>query len=66
MALAGTRLMITQRLIHKPDGSVTLIINAEPASVAEVVELARELDMRSTVTTEGPIHYMTHPHPRSE
>lgn len=53
--------MISQRLIYNADGSADLLIRAEPAALAELIGLAEELNLRSTVRTEGPIHRLNDP-----
>lgn len=53
--------MLTQRLTYNADGSADLVVRAEPASLAEIIGLAEELELRSTVTTEAPIHRLNDP-----
>lgn len=53
--------MLTQRVIHNPDGTAALVITAEPVAVPELVALAEELNLRSTIQTEGPIHILNDP-----
>jgi hypothetical protein len=53
--------MLTQRLHNNPDGSSVLVIQADPAGKAELIGLADELDLRSSVTTEGTIHHLNDP-----
>lgn len=54
-------MVLTQRVIRKADGSSQLVIDAEPQALAELLGLADELNLRSTVTTEGPIHILNDP-----
>lgn len=53
--------MITQRMNYNADGSAVLMIQAEPVSVPELIGLAEELNLRSTVRTDAPIHRLNDP-----
>lgn len=53
--------MLTQRIVHNPDDSACLIITAQPQAVPELLGLASELGLRSTIQTEGPIHILNDP-----
>lgn len=53
--------MLTQRVHRNSDGSSQLVIDATPESLAELLGLADELDLRSTVRTEGTIHWLNDP-----
>jgi hypothetical protein len=53
--------MLTQRLQYNPDGSADLIVSADEAGMLELLGLAEELNLRSTVRTEGPIHILSDP-----
>lgn len=46
---------------YQADGSAVLMIAADPVSLAELIGLAEELGLRSTVRTEGPIHRLNDP-----
>lgn len=53
--------MLTQRVYRNADGTAYLVVQAEVAAVPELLGLADELALRSTVTTEGPIHLLNDP-----
>lgn len=53
--------MLTQRLVQHSDGSADLLIHAEPIGAPELIGLADELNLRSTIRTEGTIHILTNP-----
>jgi hypothetical protein len=53
--------MISQRVVYHADGSADLTVHAEPIALAELVGLAEELNLRSTVRTESPIHHLNDP-----
>lgn len=53
--------MLVQRFQHNPDGSADLIVSADEAGMPELIGLADELNLRSTVRTEGPIHVLNDP-----
>jgi len=56
--------MLSQRLtVNENDQSGTLTIRADPGNLPELIALAEELGMRSTVTTEGTIYQLTPPPP---
>lgn len=62
MALAGKGgVMLSQRVYRNQDGSAYLVVTAAESAVLELLGLADELNLRSTVTTEGPIHLMNDP-----
>jgi len=51
--------MLTQRLVHNAGGGATLVIEADAAGIGELIGLAEELKLRSTVTTEGDLHVLS-------
>lgn len=51
-------MMLTQRLTHREDGSAVLTIEAEPIAMPELLGLAEELNLRSTILTQGSIHQL--------
>lgn len=53
--------MISQRLNYNADGSADLVIHAETPGLVELIGLAEELKLRSTVETQGPIHRLNDP-----
>lgn len=53
--------MLTQRITYHADGTASLKIDAEAVSLVELQGLAEELNLRSTVITEGPIHLLNDP-----
>lgn len=53
--------MLTQRITYNADGTASLTVAAEPVSVPELIGLADELALRSTVITNGPIHILNDP-----
>ncbi len=53
--------MLTQRVYRNADGSAYLVVQADVAAVPELLGLADELALRSTVQTEGPIHLLNDP-----
>lgn len=60
--------MLVQRVIRNHEaGTASLIINAESASaVPELLALADDLKLRSTMRTDGPIHYLNDPQGNGE
>jgi hypothetical protein len=53
--------MLTQRLIRVEGRQTTLVITAGSVDEAELLGLAEELGLRSTVNTEGTIHHLNDP-----
>lgn len=54
--------MLTQRVIITDQGSKgQLYITCEAGGLAELLALADELELRSTITTEGTIHHLNDP-----
>lgn len=52
---------LSQRVYRNADNSAYLVIQAETSAVPELLALADELDQRSTMTTQGPIHLLNDP-----
>jgi hypothetical protein len=50
--------MLEQRMHYNANGSGDLVIHADPVALVELAGLAEELNLRSTVKTEPPIHYL--------
>lgn len=53
--------MLTQRITYNADGTAVLTVKAEAVSMPELIGLADELNLRSTVITDGPIHILNDP-----
>lgn len=54
--------MLTQRLeTNQPTNAGTLTITAAPGTLAELIGLAEELDLRMNIKTEGTIHQLNDP-----